>query len=186
MAQIDFFLCKDERAEFAKLVLGMGSKMIADLHYEKQVFTSIDNIDKFNKYIDKNKGVFIVNEKTFHHPFIFDSFEKNGKKKFYIQQRYGGPSFYFYSPGMTETEKKIGPGVLSNYPFYYDQAGEKFYPSETDKETFKILVSYIKKHTKPAKLSKRTFWIGNKSIVLCRNSGFQLIDIGGKNLLDYL
>jgi hypothetical protein len=186
MAQLDFFLCREERIELANLILGMGLEMIPDLEYELSNYVSLDSIDKYVEYVDKNELIFIINRKTFKYPFVFGTFEKRGVKKYFIRQRYGGPTIDFYYPGLMEKENKIGPGFISNYPFYYDEHGDKFYPSDEDKEVFKILSRFISKNSRSVKLTKRTFWIGNKSIDLCKNSGFHLVDIGGKNLLDYL
>lgn len=187
MAQVDFFLCKEEKIELADLIFSKGLIMIPDLAYDLERPAIISNSEQFKDHVDCNDLMFITDLKADISSFVFSSFEKDGEKKLYIRQRYGVPTIDFYFPGMIEkTENKIGPGFISNYPFYYNKGGDKIYPSEEDKILFKNLSSFIKKRAKSVKLTKRTYWIGNRCIDLCKQQGYELIRIGDKNLIDML
>jgi hypothetical protein len=187
MAQIDFYLCKEEKMGLANIVFDMGLKMIPDLSYDTEKPVLINSISDYELYVFKNVLVFIVDANLNHESIVFGAFEKNGKKSFFIRQRYGFASVDFYSPGIIEaTEHRIGPGFLGNHPFYYNSDGSKFYPSEKDKNIFKELRQFIKKSSTPVTLVNRTFWIGRRCIALCRETGYNLVKIGDKDLLQQL
>jgi hypothetical protein len=187
MPQIDFYFCKEEKMRLANMVFDMGLKMIPDLSYDTENPVLINSISDYEPYALKNVLIFIVGSKLNHESLVFGSFEKNGKKSFFVKQRYGLASVDFYSPGVIEaTEHRIGPGFLGNHPFYYNSDGSKLYPSEKDKNIFKELRQFIKKNSTPAKLVNRTFWIGKRCIALCRETGYNLVKIGDEDLLKQL
>ena len=187
MAQIDFYLCKEEKVRLASLVLDMGLKMIPDLTYDTETPFFISSISDYETYAFRNTLVFIGGPNLNKESMVFGSYEKDGKVNLFIRQRYGFASINFYSPGIIEeAEHRIGPGFLGNYPFYYNSDGTKFYPSEIEKKIFKELREFIKRSSTKVKLSARTFWIGKQSIALCREAGYQLVNIGDKDLLELL
>lgn len=188
MAQIDFFLCGDEKMEIANMLFSLNLKMIPDLSYESKGYIVIKNKEEYKEYVDRNILMFVVDESSdVYNSMVFGSFEKDGKTSFFVRQRYGKAAIDFYSLGVIEKEEhKIGPGFIGIYPFYYDNKGNEFYPSESDKVNFKKLSSFIKKMAKPVKLTNRTYWIGIKSIALCKQQGYELINIGDSNLSDLL
>jgi hypothetical protein len=187
MAQIDLYLCKEEKLRLARTVFDMGLRMIPDLSYNAEEAIFITTLSEYEQYAYKSILMFIVDSTVSERSVVFGSFDKDGKTSFFLRQRYGFASIDFYSPGEIEmTEHRIGPGFLGNYPFYYDRESVKLYPSEKDKTVFKELRSFIKGQSTPAKLTNRTFWVGKQSIVLCRENGYQLVNIGDKNLLEVL
>jgi len=187
MAQIDFYLCKEEKLKLANAIFGMGLKMIPDLPYETQKLVYITGESEYEPYASKNILMFIVGSNLDDESVVYGTFEKDGKKYFFVRQRYGFVSIDFYSPGLIETaEQRIGPGFLGNYPFYYTREGTKLYPSDESKIVFKELVSFVKRESTAVKLTNRTFWIGKRCAVLCKEAGYQLVNIGDKNLLTLL
>lgn len=187
MAQIDFYLCKEEKLRLANVILGMGLKMIPDLPYESKKPTYIVSDREYEPYASKNILMFIVESNLDDESVVFGEFEKDGKKHFFVRQRYGFVSIDFYSPGLIEaTEQRIGPGFLGNYPFYYTREGVKFYPSEESKIVFKELRTLIRRESTAVKLTNRTFWIGKRCLAICKDAGYQLVNIGDKNLLTLL
>ena len=187
MSQIDFFLCKDERIELAKTIFSLELIMIPDLAYEVMKPVILKDIEHYKKYVDVNELMFIVDSKAELKKFVFESYFKDGSERYYIRQRYGMPTIDFLYGGLVEkSEMKITPGSISNYSFYYSDGGDKIYPSEQDKHLYSTIVTFIKKNTIPVKLTKRTFWVGKKSIELCKQHNYQLININDKNLIDLL
>lgn len=188
MAQFDCFLCEEEKIELINLVFSLKLLLVPDLSYDSEHYCIIKNIEEYKNYVYKNELFFIVNSKIQKEPFVFGSFEKNGKRKFFIRQRYGIPSIDFYSPGATEKAKKpIGSSFISSYPFYYNKTDQKIYPSAYDKNNFKEITTYVKKRSIPIKvMSNRTWWVGKKSIELCKQNNYKLMNIGDYDLIDYI
>jgi hypothetical protein len=188
MAQVDFFLCIDEKIEIANMLFSSGLTMIPDIPYDSEEYITISSVEAYLQYASANILIFIIDsDKANSNSMVFGSLEKNDKTSFFVRQRYGVPTIDYYSPGMIEkTEKKIGPGFFGNYAFYYDKKGEKIYPSEKDTHVFKTISSFVKKRTTPVKLTKRTYWIGNISINLCKEQGYELVKIGDKDLISLL
>src|ERR1700759_1751064 len=113
MAQVDFYLCKDEKLELAEKIFEMGLKVIAARHYESPRPSYVLNVEDFIPYATSNTLMFIVNAGLNNESIVFDSFLKNGKQVFYIRQRYGFVSVDLYSPGLIEPEEHlVGQGFL--------------------------------------------------------------------------
>lgn len=183
MSQIDFFFCREDKIGLSDLIFKSGARMIVEDNYDSKNFITISSLDKYEEYVTTNVLMFIVHPEALKHPLEWGAFEKEGKRKFFLHQKYGGPTLDFYSPGMIEkSDKKIGPSFLSRHLFYYS-GNDKFYPNEVYKNLFKTFSSYIKKSSKPVKLQKRTFWIGINTIKACTNDGYSLVEIGEQNLL---
>lgn len=184
MAQVDFFLCKEEKMNFAELLFKFGFWMIPDLHYRDNSYITISTLKEYESYASNNFLLFIVHPETFLYDLEMNSFEKEGSLYYYIQQRHGGPTIDFYSPGAIEIrDQKIGPGFLGNYPFFYHNK-EKVYLDQKSIDFFNMLSKFIKQHSNHVKLKKRGFWIGKKTIELCRTNDYSLVEINGSNLLN--
>jgi hypothetical protein len=187
MAQIDFYFSRDEKLELAALVFSMGLKMIPDLSYSAKKVTFIRNIDEYEAYLFKNELMLIVNPDIDENLLVWGSFEKAGIKSYFVRQQRGVSTTDFYSPGMVESnERRIGPSFVGNQPFYFTNEGAKLKPSASEKTVYKTLQAFVKKNAVPAKLSVRTFWIGKKTLELCKNASYRLVTISDKNPLDYL
>ena len=187
MAQLDFCFCREEKFELATLIFSMGLKMIPDLSYSVEQATFIGSISEYEPYLSQNALMLIVSSDIDQKLLVWGSFERAGVRSFFVRQRSGVASTDFYSPGLVEaTEHRIGSSVVAEHSFYYSKDGSKLYPSDRDKFVYKELRTFIKRNSVPAKLSQRTFWIGNKTIALCRRGSYELITISDKNLLDYV
>jgi hypothetical protein len=187
MAQLDFYFCRDEKIELASVIFSMGLKMIPDLSYPAEQATLIGSISEYEPYLSQDILMLIIASDTDQKLLVWGSFERKGVRSHFVRQGYGVASTDFYSPGSIEmTEHRIGPGFLGEQPFYYAQDQTKLYPSERDKLVYKELRAFVKKKSVPARLSKRTFWIGKRTIALCRSASYELMKIGEKNLLNYV
>lgn len=186
MPQIDFFLNREDKLLLADCIFESGARMIVDDNYDSQSYITIEDIDNYEEYLMSNVLLFILHPKTLRHPLEWGVFEKEGSTNFFIRQKYGGPTIDFYSPGIIENENKlIGPGFLSSHSYYYSNKG-KFFPNEEYKSLFKKFSAHIRKNSKPIKLQKRTYWIGNNAIKSCKEDSFNLVEIGGVNLLSFI
>lgn len=184
MSQIDFFFCREDKMQLADLIFKSGAKMIIEGNYDSPNFTTVSTLYEYEEYTMDNILMLIIHSETLKHPLEWATFKKEEKEKFFLRQKYGGPTIDFYSPGMVEKkDKKIGPGFLASHFFYY-HGKDKFYPNEFYKNLFKTFSSHIKKNCKPAKLKNRTFWVGINAIRVCKDEGYSLVEIGGQNILD--
>ena len=160
--------------------------MVPDLHYSEENYKTISNIQEYEPYVMSSILIFLVYPETFEYELEMRSFTKDDKKLFYVVQRQGGPTIDFYSPGLIEDrDKMIGPGFLGNYSFYYSK-NKKIYPTELQKDLYKMLAKFIKEKCKQVKLKKRSYWIGDRTIYLCKNENYKLVEIGGFNLIEAL
>ncbi len=184
MAQIDFFLCKAEKLQFADLLFKFGFLIVPDLYYKDKTYIIISSLHEYEPYASDNSLLFILHPETFKYELEMRFLEKKGG--YYISQTAGGPTIEFYSPGMIEErDKRIGPGSLSNRSSFYNK-NEKIPLDQTSIEFYKMLAKYIKQQSVYVKLVKRGYWVGKKTIQMCRNEGYTLVDIGGKNLIEMI
>lgn len=186
MGQVDFIFAKDEKLLLAQQIFKSGMVMIPDLKYETEEYKTIVSITEYEKFLMTNELMFLVHPATFKYSLEMRMITKNNKQVYYIQQKHGGPTIDFYSPGLIEgRDNTVGVSFLGNYSFYYSDQ-EKFRPSNLDKELFGMLTSFVKTNSKKVKLKERTFWIGNKTIALCRTGKLSLVKVGEIDLLEIL
>lgn len=179
MPQTDFFLCREERINLANFIFSNGLIMIPDLNYETKDAKVLHNINDFIPFVDKNEIMFIVSPEIDMSSFVFGECEKDGKTYYYIRQKYGLPTIDFLYAGITEiSDNKICPGSMSLHAFIYGDNGNKIYPSVHLQDKYKILCDFLKEQSIRLKLTKRTFWIGKKSILLCKSGDYDFINIG--------
>ena len=186
MPQTDFFICNQERAEFAAFAFDKKCKIIPDVHYDNARYCITSDINEYLKYCSDAPLLFLTNGLYSFYPLEFSSFEKDNVKKFYIKQRCGGPTIDFYTPIMGEIKNGIiGPGFIGIYPHYF-HSDVLFVPNAELKIMYNILGDFIKNKSKRVKLGSRTYWIGNKTIELVKKGEFQLLQIGDTNLIDLI
>lgn len=187
MVQVDFYFCRDEKLELAAGIFSMGLKMIPDSSYPAEQAILIGSISEYEPYLSQDILMLIVASDIDQKLLVWGSFEITGVRSHFVRQGYGVASTDFYSPGSIEmTEHRIGRGFLGEQHYYYRQDRAKLCASEHDKFVYKELRAFVKRNSVPAKLSKRTFWIGKRTIALCRSASYELVKIGNKNLLDYV
>ena len=63
MAQLDCFLCKEEKIELINLVFSLNLLLVPDLSYDSEHYSIIKDIDEYKNYVYKNELFFIVNSK---------------------------------------------------------------------------------------------------------------------------
>lgn len=186
MAQLDFFLCKDEKLELIEFCLENGCSLVPDFKYGTNIYTTLTSAAEYLDYYNKSLLFFIIHEDYTLYPLQMRAFEKDGMKKYFIDQRYGGPTIDFYSPSLAEIEdNRIGPGFVGIYPFYYHN-DEKFIPPPAIKDVYKLISSFIKKRCTRVKLQKRYYWVGNRTIELLRDGKCKMVDfteVNWENLL---
>ena len=181
MPQMNFLFNIKERQDFLEYCFENKCIIIPDLNYEDNSYYIVKNINQYEKYAKDCVSLFILNEEYKQFPLEMRSFEKDDKLNFYIRQRYGGPSIDFYTPTFAETEsKKIGPGLISIYPFYYHY-GEKIIPRDELKKNYKLLTSYIQKKSIKVKIAKKNYWIGIDTIEKVKKGIFEFVNMDGFN-----
>ena len=77
MAQIDFFISREEKLSFADLVFRSGAKMIVEDNYDNESYITISSVIDYEQYVMSNALLFIVHPESLKHPFEWGSFEKD-------------------------------------------------------------------------------------------------------------
>ncbi|RKR84186.1 hypothetical protein BDD43_4413 [Mucilaginibacter gracilis] len=179
MAEMNFFFNLKEREGFINYCFDNDCVIIPDSNYEDNSYYLIKNINQYHGYMKECVGFFIVSDKYKQFPLEMRSFEKDGKLNYYIRQRYGGPSVDFYTPIFAEMESnKIGPGLISIYPFYYHY-NEKIIPGNELKQTYNLLISYIRKKSTKVKIGKKNYWIGINTIEQVKAGILEFVEMDG-------
>jgi hypothetical protein len=183
MIQLDFFLSESERVDLIKYCFKYDCKIIPDSHYDSQNYIVAGDISEYEKFCKRSNLLFITSSRFSNHPLELDYFDKEGKKKFFVKQRYGGPTLDFFCPVVGEIESNtVGPGFIGMYPYYY-HGNKKFVPNKNLTDFFKNLTSHLKDSSKRIRLSQRTFWIGNRTIDRAKRGEIKLLPIANINLL---
>ncbi len=182
MAQLDFILNKEEQVEFMQFAISIGCKIIPDMHYNSANYLTIETIDGFLRYFGGGK-FFLINEIYSLFPLEMRWFEKEGERKFYITQRYGGPAIDFYSSSLIEsTESRVGTGFIAFYSSYYTGSTTIAAPADL-KLIYKLFSSFIKGRSKKISLAKRSYWVSNRVIELVQNGELSLMSSGGDDMI---
>lgn len=183
MTQVDFFLSEEERVEFIKFCFKHGCAAIPDQHYNVDKYIVATDITQYEQYCKKSPLLFITSKRFSVYPLELDYFEDEGKKKYFIKQRHGGPSIDFFSPIIGELEDNIvGPGYIGIYPFYYHDT-KKYVPNKGLTDFYKLFTTYIKESCQKIKLTHRTFWVGKGTIARAKKGEIQLLPISNIDLL---
>lgn len=176
---MNFFFTLSEREGFVKFCFDNGFAIIPDMQYEDNSYYVIKNLEHYRNYMNEYVRFFIISEKYQAYPLEMDNFEKDNKKVYYIMQRYGGPSIDFYTPFFAEKKHdKIGPGLISIYPFYYHY-NEKFIPDNELKKVYELLTSYIRKKSKKVKIGKKNYWIGINTMERVKEATLEFVEMDG-------
>lgn len=175
--QLDFYLSKEDKMELVALLFSKGATLIPSLHYPSEEYIELHSLKAYEEHVDKNRLMHIVHPSFSNMKLEFDSFEKEGKKVFYILQRYGGPTIDFYSPGniVKKGVEFIGPGFVSIYSYYW-KIKEKLPASDELKSFYRDLIDFIKNRSTPIKYAKRIYYVGfgaNQAIL----RGYKLANI---------
>lgn len=185
MPQLDFLLSEKERFEFVKFAFKNECKIIPNLHYGSDKYKVVSDLDGYLKFCNESPLLFLINSKYSYYPLELDFFDDNsGNRKFFIKQRYGGPTIDFFSPIIGEHEEKIvGAGYIGIYPYYYHHEN-KITPNNNLKEMYSLFTKFIKKMSKEVKLTQRKYWVGNQTIKDASEGKLSLHHISGIDLLD--
>lgn len=187
MAQLDFYLDEKDKLDFMSFVFSEGGYIIPALHYEKRTYTVVSSIDEYRSFVNRSILFFIVHESYFKEPLTWETINKEGTELFYIPQRIGGPTIDFYSPGIIDRNgvRLIGQGNISYYTSYQSLVQKSNIEApEAQKVFYKKLSSQIRKGF-AIKLSKRTYWVGKKTLQSLRN-GSKLMNVSDDILTEFL
>jgi hypothetical protein len=187
MPQLDFYLDEDDKLDFMSFVFSEGGYIIPALNYDKPIYTVIKSSDQYRPFVNRSILFFIVHDSYFKYPLTWETVNKEGKEVFYIPQRTGGPTIDFYSPGLIDGTgvRIIGQGNISYYPSYQNllQRSNVEAP-ESQRAFYKKISSQIKRGF-AIKLSKRTYWVGNKTLESLRG-GSKLMNVNDSTLAEFL
>jgi hypothetical protein len=189
MADLNFYLSNAEKIELLELLYSEDCKIVPDLEYDSPEYIVLDDIDKCLKYIDINSPnlLFIIHSKFSSYPLRLEPIKKQDKIKYYIRQRYGGPSLSLYITGLYNKENILflGHGFLSYYAYYYDPINnQKLITPEDLKSIFKQINKWISTKSVPFKLHSRIYKIGKDAIKQAIEANYNLRDINSDSLIE--
>ncbi|MEO5583681.1 MAG: hypothetical protein ABIR66_13405 [Saprospiraceae bacterium] len=183
MPQFDFIINEKERIKVIQFAFKNGCKIVPGGHYQTNTYPEITNISGYEKNCKDDPLLFLLNEKYSFNPLEFDSFTKENKKTFFLQQRHGGPAIDFFSPIHGERQNKIvGPGLIAIYPTYY--VGDKtVVPNKEFKDIYNLLTGYIKRISIKIELNIRTFYLGNNTAQQAKRKELTILPISDIDIL---
>lgn len=162
MAELDFYFNKKEKKELISFLLESECKFIPDDNTELPSYITLQNIEEIEPYLEGNIKFFIIhNDYTFSN-FEMREFKKEGRTKYYISQKYGGPAMDIYLNGIAEKKDIVATGNISIYSYYIIN-GENIKASVNLRSFYEKVVKYIKKRSKVFRFTKRSVWIGNEN-----------------------
>ena len=178
MAELDFILINNEQAKLIDYLLELKAMFIPSLDYERPEFLELINREEIEKTInslDLNGPIFLLWENISRYPLEFDSITKEGKKIYYLMQRYGGP-YIDFGPCKIFVEGKdkfITSGSIGHYAKYWiEELDDNIKVSEEIKSKYKEITKFIKTMTKRVKSKSgiRYYWVGREAIKMLQNS----------------
>ncbi len=173
MAELTFYLCMRERKLFFEFCFENGFYLIPDIHYANRRYVIIRNANDFSEY-ELCVQFFILHDAYSKFPLEFGTFRKNGEDFYFVYQRYGGPTIDFGSPILAEAKYgKVGPGSISIYPFYYNDR-EKNYSLENLRQSYSLLIKFIKKICIKKNIHSKNSFIGKETIRLINENKLQV------------
>jgi len=188
MPQLDFYLDEKDKFELMSFVFSEGGYIIPALNYEKPTYTVVKSTDEYRSFVNRSILFFIVHDSYFKEPLTWETVNKEDKELFYLPQRTGGPTIDFYSPGIIDKNgiRFIGQGNISHYTSYQSPIQKSNIEApESQKLFYKKLCAHVKKGAFAIKLSKRTYWVGNKTLGSLRN-GSKLMNVSDNVLTEFL
>lgn len=187
MPQLDFYLDEKDKIDLISFIFSEGGYIIPALNYETPAYSIIKSTDEYRSFVNRSNLFFIVHDSYFREPLTWETVNKEGKELFYIPQRVGGPTIDFYSPGIIDRDSTrfIGQGNISHYTSYQSSVRKSNLEApETQKIFYKKLCGQIKKGF-AIKVSKRAYWVGNKTLESLRN-GSKLMNVNDDVLNEFL
>jgi hypothetical protein len=182
MAQLDFYLSRQDKIELVEFLFAKGAKLIPSVDYPTEGYIELHTHIEYEEYVDKNVLMHIIHPSYTSIKLQMDFFEKRGKKVFYICQRHGGPTIDFYSPGKIVEDgiNFIGPGFISTYSYHWIK-GEKTPIGSELKSFYKDACNFIKSRSARLKNVKREYHVGVGTIRGISN-GYKLVSISDEAL----
>lgn len=178
MAQLDFYFNRTDKLELAKFLFARSCILVPSIHYRSNQYCELKRLSEYEQYIDQSCLMHILHRSFSHLNLSMDSFDKGGEKVFYIQQRNGGPTIDFYSPGriVEYGTTLIGCGFISIYPYYWN--GDMKISSTSELKTFyKEVRKFIIERSSVFMNNHRRYYLGlgtSQDLL----AGHKLVDMG--------
>jgi len=186
MSQLDFILCIEEREEVMQYVLKNGCQIIPNHQYKNPEYIIASDLEGYLQNCKKEPLLFLTNKKYSMYPLELDFINDNSEKRYFIKQRYGGPTIDFFSPVLAEIEDAIiGPGYIGFYPFYY-HGKNKFFPDKNLLIFFKSFSVFIRKISRKVILKNRTYWIGKSTIEKAKRKEINILPISNISITELI
>lgn len=168
MADFNFYINDNERAELISFIISMGGKIIPDLRYPTNDYLICFSTDDYLKVLENGDCKFFVLDDRFSSEPIINSKNRFSKEPFYsIEQRKGGPyiDLIFYLGSSQDAAIPYKRSYISYYEkfIHYDSSTE-FKAPDSLKAYYRIIIQFIKSKCKAIKKGGKTFWLSEKVI----------------------
>jgi len=147
MPQVDTFMAEKDIETLVSYIFENDCFIVADRDYEKPMPELIYSIEDFLKTRCSKQSTlyFILSDSWQKTPLIMKPFIKDGIKRFFIQQKSGGPTIDLFAPYEFESGKgKLLPhGFLGFHNRFWNNSTEQ---NESAPEELKLFYRKIKKY----------------------------------------
>jgi hypothetical protein len=167
MAEMNLYFAKKDEDEFVRFVLESGAEMVPSVHYETPQYVVITSEKLFQRYRRRTQLFFILKQTYLRCALELASFEKKGKRIYYVSQRNAGPTIdYLKSVLFCESRRlHIGMGSISHHPTYWNPIAEAMEkPPKELLDFYKSLQNYVKREAVKIKAATATYWVGKCAV----------------------
>jgi hypothetical protein len=127
MAEVSFFMMPQDSREFAQVLIDeFDAKFVLDGSDSSRI-VQLDNADDIARSLDPDgypARFFVVSKYWTAFPLQFiEIHHDDGRHRWYVRQRYGGPAFDFASSKIISmnSQRQLIAGSFADYPWYYLQ-----------------------------------------------------------------
>lgn len=163
MADLKIFMTYEDFKELSNFLIdSFQAEFFPEQSFEKPFDKGLTNFNEIESHIknfpkDYSLSYFITSPIWKVEPIYYSFIEKPGKKLYYVEARYGGPSFHFIpSFSFPRTiNKKLIIGMISDYSYYISGSFLKdtingyrtFERPELMKNAFREIRKYVNKNS---------------------------------------
>lgn len=178
MAEIDFILTENEQALLLGYLEYIEAVFVPDIDYWEPQYTCFVNAhEAVTMWREANaregSGPILLlwrGISTYEHKF--SSFNKNGKTKYFLLAKEGGPYISFGPCKCFAEERTVTSGSVGYYSKYWiEELDDHVTVSEEIKAKYTEISKFIKKMTTRIKTrsGKRSYWVGSEALEKLRS-----------------
>ena len=154
MAEIHFFMTHRDTHDFVSFLADFfQTTFTLDQHVtaELPVVDTVEDVDYAVRYHRDAPRFFVMSPRWQRYPLPgSETHHLDGRRLFYVDQRYGGPAFHLIVSRQAGSPDCIYPGSFSDYPWYYVRRGQPqtFDRPEEMATVYREVQRYLRRHGK--------------------------------------